>query len=62
MQYISSQDYSTISLRQKYYILGCDHSRLYENRSSVLYSDDKVGPLDVVKEKAKRHKSHGTKH
>ena len=49
------------SLRSKYYILGCDHSRLYRQQGSVVYLDDKVGPLHVVDEKAKRHKSFGTK-
>ena len=41
------------SLRSKYYILGCDHSRLYQQQGSVLYLDDKVNPLHVVDEKAK---------
>ena len=49
------------SLRKKYIILGCDHSRLFQNQGSVSYLDDKVGPLHVVDEKAKRHKSSGTK-
>ena len=49
------------SLRSKYYILGCDQSRLYRQQGSVLYLEDKVGPLHVVDEKAKRHKSSGTK-
>ena len=49
------------SLRKKYIILGCDHSRLFQNQGSVSYSDDKVGPLYVVDEKAKRHKSFGSK-
>jgi hypothetical protein len=49
------------SLRSKYYILGCDHLRLYRQQGSVLYLDNKVGPLHVVHEKAKRHKSFGTK-
>ena len=50
------------SLRAKYYILGCDHSRLYRQQGSISYLDDKVGPLNVVDEKAKRHKSYGSKH
>ena len=49
------------SLRAKYYILGCDHSRLYRPMGSILYLDDKVGPLNVLDEKAKRHKSYGSK-
>ena len=49
------------SLRKKYIILGCDHSRLFQNQGSVSYLDDKVGPLYVVDEKAKRHKSFGSK-
>ena len=49
------------SLRKHYYIMGCDHSRLYRQQGSVSYLDDKVGPLHVVHEKAKRHKSFGTK-
>ena len=39
------------SLRKHYYIMGCDHS----------YLDDKVGPLHVVHEKTKQHKSFGTR-
>jgi hypothetical protein len=42
-------------------ILGCEHSRLYWQEDSNLYLDDKVGPRHVVDEKAKRHKSSGTK-
>ena len=49
------------SLRSKYYILGCDQSRLFRQQGSVLYLEDKVGPLHVVDEKTKRHKSSGTK-
>jgi hypothetical protein len=49
------------SLRSKYYILGCDLSRMYRQQGSILYLEDKVGPLHVVDEKAKRHKSLGTK-
>ena len=49
------------SLRSKYYILGCDLSRMYQQQGSILYLEDKVGPLHVVDEKAKRHKSLGTK-
>ena len=49
------------SMRAKYYTLGCDHSRLYQQHSSISYLDDKVGPLHVVDEKAKRHKSFGSK-
>ena len=49
------------SMRPKYYVLGCDHSRLYRQVGSLSYSDDKVGPLHVVDEKAKRHKSFGSK-
>ena len=52
---------SSNSLRPKYYILGCEHSRLYQQQGSNLYLDDKVGPLHVVDEKAKRHKSFGSK-
>jgi hypothetical protein len=49
-------------MRKKYYIRGCNHSRAYEDRSSAQYGDDKaVGPIDVVTEKSKRFKSHGTK-
>jgi hypothetical protein len=59
---ISVQDtHHPNSLRSKYYILGCEHSRLYRQQCSILYFDDKVGPLHVVDEKAKRHKSLGTK-
>ena len=59
---ISVQDTgSSNSLRPKYYVLGCEHSRLYQQQGSNLYLDDKVGPLHVVDEKAKRHKSLGTK-
>ena len=49
------------SMRAKYYILGCDHSRLYQPNGSISYLDEKVGPLHVVDEKAKRHKSFGSK-
>ena len=48
--------------KKKCYILGCHHSRTYEDRSSVEYDNDKdIGPVDVVTERSKRHKSHGTK-
>ena len=49
------------SLRKHYYIMGCDHSRLYRQHGSVSYLDDKVGPLHVVHEKTKQHKSFGTR-
>ncbi len=58
---ISVQDTrSSNSLRPKYYVLGYEHLRLYQQQGSNLYLDDKVGPLHVVDEKAKRHKSLGT--
>ena len=54
--------YSQNIMRKKYYVLGCHHSRAYEDRSSAQYGDDTaVGPIDVVTEKSKRCKSHGTK-
>lgn len=49
------------SLRSRYYILGCDHSRRYEQRGSMMYLDKKVSPLHVVDEAPKRHKSFGSK-
>ncbi len=59
---ISVQDtHSSNSLRPKYYVLGCEHVRLYRQQGSNLYLDDKVSPLHVVDEKTKRHKSLGTK-
>lgn len=54
--------YSQNIMRKNYYVLGCQHSRAYEDRSSAQYGDDKaVGPIDVVTEKSKRFKTHGTK-
>jgi hypothetical protein len=49
------------SFRPKYYILVCDQSRVYRQKGSVLYLEDNVGPLHVVDEKAKLHKSFGIK-
>ena len=45
------------SFRPKYYILGCDQLRVYQQQGSVLYLEDKVGPLHIVDDKAKRHKN-----
>ena len=54
--------YSPNMTRKKYYVLVCHHSRAYEDRSSAQYGDaTSVGPIDVVTEKSKRCKSHGTK-
>jgi len=54
--------YRQNGMRKRYCILGCHHSRTYEDRSSVVYGDEKdVGPIDVVNESSKRFKTHGTK-